>query len=151
MKEYIGQIKKNGPLTCFWSRKMDPWHVFGQENGLLTRFWPKSLIKIFGSELFDMGWPSYWKRQYFLVRPNTAIKDEYGFWFSPKLLYSGIKPHALWGLNLMKTPHVVFLICIPEVLLSNIYDSWSMKPMEHPIEMSNGETFFDLVTLTMLT
>ena len=69
MKEYIGQIKKNGPSTCFWSRKMDLNAFLVKKNGLLTSFWSKSLIKFFGSELFDMGRLRYWKRQYFFVRP----------------------------------------------------------------------------------
>ncbi len=40
------------------------------DNGSFTHFWSKSLINIFGSELFDMGRLGHWKRQYFFVRPN---------------------------------------------------------------------------------
>ncbi len=45
-------------------------------NGLLTRFWSKTLIKFFGSELFDMGWSRLWKRQYFLLGLNTLVNTQ---------------------------------------------------------------------------
>ncbi len=43
-----------------------------KQNGTLMRFWSKSLIKFFGSELFDMGRLRYWKRKYLFVRPKNA-------------------------------------------------------------------------------
>ncbi len=49
---------------------------YGKKFYTTTRFWSKSLIKFFGSELFDMGRSRHWKRPYFFVKPYWSNRSK---------------------------------------------------------------------------